>query len=135
MIIVRSHIGYGSPHKQDTAQAHGEALGEDEVRLTKKFYGWPEDAQFLVPEEARDHFQAGVAVRGKKLHAQWEADWKEYAAKFPDLAKQWETMDVRDLPAGWDADLKPLPADAKGMASRVSSGKVLRRRWRSMSLG
>ncbi|HEX3999463.1 MAG TPA: transketolase [Pirellulales bacterium] len=124
MIIVRSHIGYGSPNKQDTAKAHGEALGEEEVRLTKKVYGWPEDAHFLVPEEAREHFQAGVAVRGKKLHAEWEASWKRYATQYPDLAKEWELMNVRDLPAGWDADLKPQPADAKGVASRISSGKA-----------
>ncbi len=124
MIIVRSHIGFGSPHKQDSAKAHGEALGEEEVKLTKRVYGWPEDAKFLVPDEAREHFQAGVAERGKKLFAQWQEDWKQYAAKYPDLAKQWELMDNRDLPAGWDADLKSLPPDAKGVASRISSGKA-----------
>jgi transketolase len=124
MIIVRSHIGYGSPNKQDSAKAHGEALGEEEVRLTKKVYGWPEDAHFLVPEEAREHFQSGVVARGKKLHEQWQADWKQYAAKFPDLAKQWELMDNRDLSTGWDAELKPIPTDPKGVASRISSGKA-----------
>ena len=124
MIIVRSHIGYGSPNKQDTNKAHGEALGEAEVKLTKKVYGWPEDAHFLVPEEAREHFQAGIAVRGQKLHEQWESDWKQFAAKFPELAKEFECMNGRKLPAGWDVDLKPFPADAKGMASRISSGKV-----------
>jgi len=124
MIIVRSHIGYGSPNKQDTNKAHGEALGEDEVKLTKKVYGWPEDAHFLVPQEAREHFQAGIAVRGRKLHEEWQSDWTKFGAKFPELAKEWELMDARQLPAGWDADLTPFPADAKGVASRISSGKV-----------
>jgi transketolase len=125
LIVVRSHIGYGSPNKQDTAKAHGEALGEEEIRLTKKVYGWPEDAKFLVPEEVREHFQEGVVARGKKLHAAWHEQWEKYAAKYPDLAEQWQAMALRDLPKGWDAELPNFPADAKGMASRISSGKVL----------
>src|SRR5262245_46597804 len=125
MIIVRSHIGYGSPHKQDTAKAHGEALGADEVRATKEVYGWPPDAQFLVPDEVVKHFRDAVAGRGAKLYKKWQSKFKKYAKEFPDLAAQWEMMDRRELPANWDANLPTFPADAKGMASRASSGKVL----------
>ncbi len=125
IIIVNSHIGYGSPHKQDTHKAHGEPLGADEVKLTKEFYGWPPDAQFLVPDEARQNFQAGVAARGKKLHKKWQASFKKYAKEFPELAAQWRTMDLRDLPESWDADIPTFAPDAKGLATRVSGGKVL----------
>ncbi len=125
LIIVRSHIGYGSPHKQDTAKAHGEALGEEEIRLTKKFYGWPEDAKFLVPPEAVEHFRSGVAERGRKLHDAWQAKFAEYKTQFPELAAEWHQMERRELPAGWDAEIPTFPADAKGMGSRISSGKVL----------
>ncbi|HTQ40267.1 MAG TPA: transketolase [Pirellulales bacterium] len=125
MIIVRSHIGYGSPHKQDTNKAHGEPLGADEVRLTKEVYGWPADAQFLVPEEARQNFQAGVAARGKKLHKKWQAKFKKYAKQFPELAAQWQLMERRELPADWDAGIPTFAPDAKGLATRVSGGKVL----------
>ena len=125
MIIVRSHIGYGSPHKQDTNKAHGEALGADEIKLTKEFYGWPADAQFLVPEEAVEHFRSGVAARGAKLHKKWNSNFKKYAKEFPELAAQWELMARRELPENWDANLPTFPADAKGIASRASSGKVL----------
>jgi len=125
MIIVRSHIGYGSPHKQDTNKAHGEALGVDEVRLTKEVYGWPADAQFLVPDEARQDFHDGVATRGKKLHKKWRATFKKYAQQYPELAAQWQKMDRRELPDNWEASLPTFPADAKGMASRASDGKVL----------
>ena len=124
MIIVRSHIGYGSS-KQDTNKAHGEALGADVVRATKEVYGWPPDAQFLVPDEVLKHFRDAVAGRGEKLHKKWQAKFKKYAKEFPDLAAQWEMMDRRELPANWDAHLPTFPADAKGMASRASSGKVL----------
>ena len=124
-IIVRSHIGWGSPNRQDTAKAHGEALGEEEVRLTKKVYGWPEDAKFLVPDEVREHFQNGVIARGRELHAEWQAKFDEYAKKFPELAEEWQLMDRRELPNGWDAEIPTFPADAKGMATRISSGKVL----------
>jgi transketolase len=125
LVIVRSHIGWGSPNRQDTAKAHGEALGEEEVRLTKKVYGWPEGAKFLVPDEVREHFEHGVIARGHELRAEWQAKFDEYAKKFPELAEEWRLMDRRELPKGWDADIPTFPADAKGMASRISSGKVL----------
>jgi transketolase len=124
MIIVRSHIGYGSPNRQDTNKAHGEALGEEEVKLTKKVYGWPEDAKFLVPGEVIEHFRAGIGARGRQLYDDWQTKFNEYAKKFPDLAKEWRTMERRDLPAGWDKEIPTFPADAKGMATRISSGKV-----------
>ena len=125
MIIVDSHIGYGAPNKQDTSGAHGEPLGEEEIRLTKKNYGWPEDAKFLVPDGVREHFQAGMGARGKKLRDEWVAKFEEYKAKFPDLADQLFKMQHRQLPAGWDKDLPVFPADPKGMAGRDSSGKAL----------
>jgi transketolase len=125
LVIVRSHIGWGSPNRQDTNKAHGEALGEEEVRLTKKVYGWPEDAHFLVPDEVREHFQHGVIARGHELHDEWQAKFDEYAKKYPELAEEWRLMDRRELPKGWDAEIPTFPADAKGMASRISSGKVL----------
>jgi transketolase len=125
IIIVKSKIGYGSPKKQDTEHAHGEPLGEDEIKATKRNYGWPEDAKFFVPDGVYAHFQAGIGKRGADLHAKWDAGFKEYKAKFPELAAQLEAMEARDLPAGWDADIPVFPADPKGMASRDSSGKVL----------
>ncbi len=124
LIIVNTHIGWGSPHKQDTAEAHGEPLGVEEIRLTKANYGWPPDAQFLVPEEAKSYMSKAVE-RG----AQWEQEWNEkytaWAQAFPDLAKEWELIAARDLPVGWDKDIPNFPADAKGMATRESNGKVL----------
>jgi transketolase len=125
LIIVRSIIGYGAPHKQNTHEAHGSPLGPDEIKLAKKAYGWPEDAQFLVPEEVRENFAAGVGARGAELSEAWHAKFDEYTKKFPDLAAQWKTMANRELPPDWDADIPTFPADAKGMASRVSGGKVL----------
>jgi transketolase len=125
IIIVRSHIGYGAPHKQDNHSAHGEALGVEEIKLTKEFYGWPPDEQFLVPEEAREHFRAGVAARGAKLHKRWQAHFRKYAKEFPDLAHQWQLMERRDLPDGWDSAIPTFPADAKGTSTRVAGGKVL----------
>src|SRR4051812_38347394 len=125
LIVVNSHIGYGSPHKQDSHKAHGEPLGADEVKLTKEFYGWPADAQFLVPDEARQHFQDGVAARGKKLQKKWASKFKKYAKEFPELAEQWKQMDSQELPEGWDADIPNFAPDAKGLATRVSGGKVL----------
>ncbi len=109
IIIVRSHIGYGAPHKQDTSKAHGEPLGADEIRAAKESYGWPPDEQFLVPEEARQHFQEGVAVRGRKLHKKWQSMFRKYAKEFPDLAHQWNLMDRRDLPEDWDAEIAHVP--------------------------
>jgi transketolase len=125
LIIVRSHIGYGAPHKQDTHSAHGSPLGEDEIRLTKEAYGWPADAKFLVPDEVRADFAAQVGKRGRQLFEAWHARYDEYAKRFSDLAKQWRQMQVRELPDGWDQGLPTFPADAKGLATRVSGGKVL----------
>src|ERR1700723_3288973 len=125
LIIVDSHIGYGSPHKQDTFEAHGEPLGEAEVRLVKKFYGWPEDAKFLVPEGVYEHFQEGIGKRGRDLRTQWDRTFADYAKQYPDLALRLDQMQHRELPSGWDKNLPTFPADAKGMATRESSGKVL----------
>jgi transketolase len=125
LIIVDSHIGYGSPHKQDTNAAHGEPLGEEEVRLVKKFYGWPEDAKFLVPEGVREHFQDGIGKRGHDLRAQWAKGFAEYSRKYPELADRLHRMQRRELPDGWDKNLPSFPADSKGVATRESSGKVL----------
>jgi transketolase len=125
LIIVNSHIGYGSPHKQDTNEAHGEPLGEEEVRLVKKNYGWPEDAKFLVPEGVLDNFRQGVGKRGHELQQKWTASFTEYTKKFPELAEQINHMQHRELPDGWDKNLPTFPADVKGMATRDSSGKVL----------
>ncbi|HEX6566706.1 MAG TPA: transketolase [Chthoniobacterales bacterium] len=124
-IILDSHIGYGSPHKQDTAEAHGEPLGEDEVRLTKRTYGWPEDAKFLVPDGVREHFDAGIGARGAKARHQWADLLGSYAVKNSDLAKEIDLMQRRELPAGWDQNLPVFPADPKGIAGREASGKVL----------
>jgi transketolase len=125
LIIVDSHIGYGSPHKHDTSEAHGEPLGEEEARLAKRSYGWPEDAQFLVPDGVREHFSEGVGRRGHQLHQKWNALLEAYRKKHPDLADQLDRMQKRELPGGWDAGLPTFPADPKGIASRDSSGKVL----------
>jgi transketolase len=125
LIIVDSHIGYGSPHKQDSNAAHGEPLGEEEVRLVKKFYGWPEDAKFLVPEGVREHFQDGIGKRGHDTRAQWAKMFAGYAQKYPDLADRLHRMQRRELPDGWDKNLPSFPADSKGVATRESSGKVL----------
>lgn len=125
LIIVESHIGYGAPHKQDTSGVHGEPLGAEEVKLTKRNYGWPEDAQFLVPDGVYDHFKAGIGERGAKARAEWEALFARYKTAYPDLAHQCELIQSRDLPAGWDKDVPVFPADPKGLASRDSSGQVL----------
>ncbi len=125
LIIVRSIIGFGSPHKADSHEAHGAALGEEEVRLTKAVYGWPENEKFLVPTEVPALFGDGLGARGQKLYADWTAKFAQYKAQFPDLAAELGLMERRELPPGWDADLQPFPADAKGTASRASSGKVL----------
>ncbi len=125
LIIVRSHIGYGAPHRQDTKEAHGEALGEDEVRLAKRFYGWPEDAKFLVPDGVYDDFRTNIGERGKAAHDEWTAKFNDYKSKYPELAESLRQMQYRELPAGWDKDLPSFPADAKGLATRDSGGKVL----------
>jgi transketolase len=125
LIIVDSHIGYGAPHKHDTSAAHGEPLGEEEIKLTKRNYGWPEDAKFLVPEGVRENFDSGIGKRGHNLREAWLAAFNQYKAKFPELADQLLKMQRRELPEGWDKDLPVFPADPKGVASRESSGQVL----------
>jgi transketolase len=125
LIILDSHIGYGSPHKVDTAAAHGEPLGDDEVRLTKRAYGWPEDAKFLVPDGVMQHFDAGIGTRGAEARKRWEALFGDYRKQFPDLATEIDQMQRRELPAGWDRDLPSFAADAKGVAGRDASGDVL----------
>src|SRR5690349_8928399 len=125
LIIVDSHIGYGSPHKEDTSEAHGEPLGLEEVKLTKRAYGWPEDAQFLVPDGVREHFAAGVGRRGAEARRRWTELLAAYRAQYPVLAAEIDQMQRRALPAGWDHHLPVFPADAKGMAGRDASGQVL----------
>ncbi|MFZ3215014.1 MAG: transketolase [Candidatus Acidiferrales bacterium] len=124
-IVLDSHIGYGSPHKQDTPEAHGEPLGEEEVRLTKRSYGWPEDAKFLVPEGVYQHFADGVGARGAQAHRAWTELFAQYRVKYPELAAEIDLMQRRELPAGWDRNLPVFPADPKGIAGREASGKVL----------
>jgi len=125
LIVVDSHIGYGSPHKQDSYEAHGEPLGEAEVKLVKKNYGWPEDAKFLVPDGVYDRFKNGVGKRGAEARAAWTAKFEEYKKQFPQQAEQLNRMQSGQLPDGWDKDLPNFPADPKGMATRESSGKTL----------
>jgi len=124
-IVLESHIGYGSPHRQDTSAAHGEPLGDDEIRLCKRFYGWPEDAKFLVPDGVPAHFTAGVGARGAEARRRWTELVAAYRTTHPDLATEIDQMERRELPAGWDRDLPVFPPDAKGIAGREASGKVL----------
>jgi len=124
-IVLDSHIGYGSPHKQDTAAAHGEPLGDDEIRLCKKAYGWPEDAKFFVPDGVYEHFNDGIGVRGAESRRNWTQLFESYRGKYPELASEIETMQRRDLPNGWDKNFPVFPADAKGIAGRDASGKML----------
>jgi transketolase len=125
LIIIDSHIGYGAPNKQDTYQAHGEPLGEDEVRLAKRFYGWPEDATFLVPNGVRERFREVLGRRGQELRTAWMAKLEAYRARFPTLAVELDQIQRRQLPDGWDKDLPAFPADPKGLATRESSAKAL----------
>jgi transketolase len=124
MIILDTHIAWGSPNKQDTAAAHGEPLGDDEIRLTKKAYGWPESPTFLVPDEVRTHMNEAVP-RGEQFEHAWLERAEKYSRAFPDLYREFELMQRRDLPQGWDRDIPTFPADAKGSATRESGGKVL----------
>jgi transketolase len=124
-IVLDSHIGYGSPHKQDTSAAHGEPLGDEEIRLVKRGYGWPEDAEFLVPEGVYERFSACVGTRGAKARAEWAKLIDAYRTKYPELATEIALMQRRELPTGWDRNLPTFPADAKGIAGREASGKVL----------
>jgi transketolase len=125
LIIVDSHIAYGSPNKQDTSGAHGEPLGEEEIRLTKQRYGWNPDWQFHIPEEVRGHVGDRAVSRGKAIEAEWNEKLNAYAKAYPDLARRWIQMQNRDLPPGWDSAVPTFPADAKGVAGRDASGKVL----------
>jgi transketolase len=124
LIIVDSHIGWGSPNRQDTKEAHGEALGAEEVALTKKFYGWP-DEKFLVPDGVYDQFKNGIGKRGGALRDDWMKLFEAYKKEFPALADDLHKMLFRELPDGWDKDFPNFPADAKGLATRDSSGKVI----------
>ena len=125
LIVVESHIAYGAPHKHDTSAAHGEPLGEEEIRLAKRSYGWPEDAKFLVPDGVREHFQDGVGRRGRDMQRAWLELFESYRQKYPELADAIERMQRRELPENWDTELPQFTADAKGIATRDSSGKVL----------
>ena len=125
IIIVDSHIGYGAPHKQDTSAAHGEPLGEEEIRLTKRRYGWPEDAKFLVPDGVYQRLKEGVGARGAELRRAWFELFQKYGKQYPDEADRLDRMQRRQLPEGWDRGLPTFPADPKGLATRDSSGKVL----------
>ena len=124
-IVLDSHIGYGSPHKQDTAAAHGEPLGDDEVRLCKRAYGWPEDKTFLVPDGVHEHFAAGIGKRGAEARRKWTELFAAYRAEYPDAATEIELMQRRELPSGWDRNLPVFEADPKGIAGRDASGKAL----------
>jgi transketolase len=125
LIVLYSHIGYGSPHKQDTAEAHGEPLGDEEIRLTKRAYGWPEDAKFLVPDGVYEHFEDGIGTRGAKAHREWTQVLEAYRARYPKLATEIEQMERRELPDGWDRNLPVFPPDPNGVAGRDASNKVL----------
>lgn len=124
LIILKSIIGWGSPNKANTHNAHGAPLGEEEVKLTKQAYGWP-DEKFLVPDEVRKHFAEVIGARGAKSYAEWTAAFDKYKAKYAAEAKELEAIWAGNLPDGWDSEIKPFPADPKGLASRVSSGKVI----------
>ena len=124
-IVIESHIAFGAPNKQDTAAAHGEPLGDAEIKLTKKNYGWPEDEKFFVPEGVQENFARVLGKRGRELRDRWAAQFAQYKTKYPELAEQLTTMQRRELPAGWDKDIPSFPADSKGLATRDSSGKIL----------
>jgi transketolase len=125
LIIVDSHIAYGAPNKQDTAAAHGSPLGEEEIRLTKRAYDWPEDAQFLVPDAVTAHLKKGIGRRGAELRKAWCDRFEAYKAEYPEPADALSRMQRRELPEGWDRDMPVFPADLKGDAGRNVSGKVL----------
>jgi transketolase len=124
-IILDSHIGYGSPHKQDTAAAHGEPLGDEEIRLVKRVYGWPEDATFLVPDAVYEHFADGIGAHGAQARHRWAELFAAYQSEYPELATEIKQMQRRELPDGWSSGLPVFPADRTGIAGRDASGKVL----------
>ncbi len=123
-IAVRTHIGYGSPNKQDKSAAHGEPLGEEEIRLTKENLGWPIEPPFLIPDEASIHFRQAID-KGEEIEARWQKDFSSYKEANPDLAREWDIWMNGNFPEGWDSDIPDFPADKKGMATRVASGSVL----------
>src|SRR5712672_2954708 len=125
IVIVDSHIGYGSPHRQDTSTAHGEPLGEDEIKLVKQAYGWPPDAKFLVPSGVYEHLQSGIGHRGREAREQWEKQFTEYRKQFPELAAELDQIQKRELPLNWSKDIPVFPADSKGVSGRDASAKVL----------
>ncbi len=124
LIIVDSHIAYGAPNKQDTHSAHGEPLGEDEIRAAKKYYGWDPDKKFFVPEEVKA-YREEVLAKSSRREAEWQKKFTAYARAHPQLAQEWRLMEKRELPAGWESHLPTFAADAKGLASRESNSKVL----------
>jgi transketolase len=124
LILIRTHLGYGSPNKQDTFEAHGSPLGVEEVKLTKQHLGWPVEPLFLIPPQALAHFREALA-RGQHAEAEWQDRFSAYARKHPDLAREFQQTMRGELPAGWDADIPVFPADPKGMKTRVASGKVM----------
>jgi len=125
LVIVDSHIGYGAPHKQDSEKAHGEPLGDDEVRGAKRAYGWPEDAKFLVPDGVREHFATALGARGTRMRVDWNTRYSAWRVKYPGEAAELDCILRRRLPEDWDRDIPEFPADAKGLATRDSAGKVL----------
>lgn len=124
LILIRTHIGYGAPNKQDTYEAHGSPLGKEETKLTKENLGWPLEPTFYIPDTAQKHFQEAIK-KGQKLEEEWNKRWQGYEKAFPDLAKELKFIIDQKLPPDWNKDIKPFPADQKGMATRVASGKVL----------
>jgi transketolase len=124
LILVQTHLGYGSPHKQDSFEAHGSPLGLEEVRLTKGNLGWPLEPPFYIPEAALAHFREAVE-RGKQVEVEWEGRFSAYSQSFPELAQELHQRMQGELPEGWDADIPEFPPDVKGMATRVASGKVM----------
>jgi len=124
LIIIRTHIGYGSPNKQDTYEAHGSPLGKEETKLTKENLGWPLEPLFYIPEIVQKHFHQAID-RGERLEQEWVKRWQEYEEAFPNLAKELKFVIDQQLPPHWNRDIKSFPADPKGMATRVASGKVL----------
>src|SRR5882762_713125 len=125
IVIVDSHIGYGSPHRQDTSAAHGEPLGEDEIKLVKQAYGWPPDAKFLVPGGVYEHLESGIGRRGREAREGWEKQFAEYRKQFPELAEELDQIQKRELPVNWSKDIPVFPADSKGVSGRDASAKVL----------
>jgi len=124
LILIKTIIGYGSPHKQNTFEVHGSPLGKEEVKLTKQFFGWPEKPDFYVPDKAKKHFQQAI-VNGKKTESKWNEQLKSYTKKYPELAKSLRQLMKNELPKNWDENIPYFVPDAKGIATRDASGKVM----------